>query len=212
MTKPFGALLLLLTAGVAPAALITFDTLAAGTAVTNQFTGATFAPGSGRSVFVYADAAALSNNAPFNPVASTPNVICSTAAYGALGAACTDFTIAFANPVDGFSVDTFGWDSAGTSLVIRVFQGLTATDFTVTSPQQVNDKKSFSTNLTGITSVFFTSFSDPSGNTFDNFSFLLPNDPRADPGPGDAIPEPGALSLAVLGLTALVVARRSAAQ
>jgi hypothetical protein len=215
MTKPFGAFLLLLLSSAAHATMINFDYLtpgsvlvAPGTVITNQFFGVTFVPGAGRSVFVYADAAALSINPPFSPVATNPNVICSTAVFGVVGAACGDFRIDFAGPVNGFSIDTFGWDSVGTSLVVRVFQGLTQTDFTLNSPQQVNDKLTFNTALAGITSVVFTGFTDPLGNTFDNINYT-PGDTRTDPGPDDTvIPEPGSLSLLALGAGVWAWARR----
>lgn len=177
------------------ATVINFDALPEATAVTNQFAadGVTFTPGTGLSVFVYAQAVAWTT--PPGPLASTPNVICATEVFAGVGKLCTDFTINFVNAVNGFSIDSFGWDSTATQFTMTVNHAGGQTVSTITSPQTANDKVTVQSLLAGITSVSFSGFTDPNGNSFDNLNF-------------QAIPEPGTLALSALGAAALALLRR----
>ena len=166
----------------ARATLITFEGLADGTIITNQFAGVTFSSNAG-----FVNAVTTQAGIGFGA-----NFICTAPSGTPLAINCKQETfLTFATGVDNLSFFQVGDNAVGTVGLVDVFTG-GAFDATVnilgdnnfSSPVLV-DLSAFS----NVTSIRIYSITDPSGLGFDNFNF--------------DIPEPTTLSLFLVGLAGL---------
>jgi len=166
---------LLLTAGAASAATITFSENPVGTAIDTQYAGlgVVFLPGLGTGMLpVIAD----DTDMPDTPVLRPD---------GGISTYAGDFYIAFLTPVTSVSFQSGYWNDIGTGL-IQIFDAsfnvLGAFTNTTTGPEDMT----FS-GLGSITYLYFNSYNDPFGADIDNLSFA-------------PVPEPGSALLLAAGL------------
>jgi hypothetical protein len=169
---------------------ISFDGLATGVIVTNQFPQVTFSSEAG---FVNLTAAA------FNLGSSLPNYICS-AAVGSSSVDCKHETIlTFTNPVNNLSFLQLGDNSIGVQAKVDVFEnGVFAATVDILADNQffipnLVDLTAFSL----VTSIRIHSITDPSGLAWDDFTFTPVS-----------VPEPGTMLLLGTGLLAVGGAAR----
>jgi len=198
-----------LAAGAAGAETITFDTLAPGTVVSDQFAGVTFTanafsgPGTSSSGADWATNTSLSvvaTNDPSLPNLGTPSLVSGNLLHSFNGWLEEDgdpsFRISFANPITSFSA-TFAGVGTASDVTIWAYNGATQvrTISGVTPGQFV-----LSLSAASITSVVIRpgTFDDWVG--VDNITWT----------PAAVVPEPGTWAMMGLGLALLALRRRQA--
>lgn len=191
--QSFARLLAILAAiAVVPAptfaALITFEGLADGTVITNQFPGVTFSASAG-----YQNLVSTQPGIGFGA-----NFICTAPIGGSIN--CTQETILdFAAPVSGLRFWQVGDNASGVVAQVDVFENsvfsstvdiLGFNDFN--TPNLVD-----LTSFTDVTRIRIHGITDPGGLGWDNFEFG-----------GAAVPEPATLTLLAIGLVGARLERR----
>ena len=191
------AVLGLLAAALAQAAVITFDGLADGNVVTNQFAadGITFSSAGGQQILITAQPAYQS---------TPPNFICT--GFGSIN--CTGTVIfSFSAPVSNLQFDGVGNQNAiGTAFALAdIYQNgiLTVSNLAllVALGNLQPDHQDFSA-YSGITQVVIHDNTDPAGTGYDTISFTQ--------GAVSEVPEPLTLSLFGAGLAGALAMRRRA--
>ncbi|MGK7887633.1 MAG: PEP-CTERM sorting domain-containing protein [Crocosphaera sp.] len=167
------------------AVTINFDSLAAGTVVTNQFPEATFSSNSGFEARTFALAGTLNT--------SVPNVLGVTDTSGS-AAGTQDLFVDFTNPINNLTFNIGADNSVAPGLVNVFTNGLfnssvnLVADGNAFTPELV-DLSSFA----NVTRIEVVSITDGDGIVYDDFSFDV-----ADV--AESVPEPGTVvALAMLG-------------
>lgn len=204
---------LFLAAGQASADTITFETLAVGTVLSNQFAGVTFAPNAFAGAGSSSSGADWATNTDLTVVSSagtdignlgTPSLVSGNILRSFGGWLVEDgdpsFSISFANPINAFSA-TFAGVSTSADVTIWAFNG--ATQVAIISGSAVGAPIQFTLSLTSptITSVVVRPGSFDDWVAVDNITFT----------PAAAVPEAGTYAMMGLGLALLAFKRRKGA-
>jgi len=171
--------------------LITFEGLANGTVVTNQFAGVEFSANAG-----------FENQVTTQPgIGFGDNFIC-TAAVGQ-NINCTQETIlTFSGLVNGLNFWQVGDNANGVVALVDVFtNGVFAATVNILGFNDFNTPNLVDlTAFTDVSSIRIYNVTDPGGLGWDNFEFFA-----------NAVPEPGTLALLGIGLLGMGAARRKKA-
>jgi hypothetical protein len=183
MIKYFACLLAVASAASASAATINFDSVAAGTVITNQFAPATFSSIAGSQILTTAQSLG----------SSTPNFICS--GVGTQINCVDPVFVAFSSAVTNLRFTAVGDNNVGVNGAVRVFNGAT-----LLGTQNIIGDGVFSTpylvNLTSfgaLTRIEITT-TDGGGLGYDDFMFDIG---------GGAVPEPTTWAMMLAGFGAV---------